>query len=167
LVLSGWATSPLGIAGVVVQIEERQWNASYGLDTPALAGTPESPHAERAGYRLRIDTSAWAPRPCYVTVAAFDLEGGRSAIEGSVEIRPFELPSRTVEENLARIEAGRVALSPAQRDQARHDRELARQVARREQQCADRAARPQMGSTVVGDALAQIRAALPRRWTYA
>jgi hypothetical protein len=112
LVLSGWATSTRGIAGVAVQIDERQWNASYGLDTPELAGKPQSPsNTERAGYRLRIDTSAWAPGPYYVTVAAFDLDGGRSAIEGSVEIRPFEPPSRTPQENLARIEAGKVALS--------------------------------------------------------
>ena len=66
-----------------------------------------------------------------------------------------------------RDETGKVTLSTAQRDQARHELELARQLARREQLCADRAARSQMGSTVVSDALAQIRAALPWRWVYA
>jgi hypothetical protein len=65
-----------------------------------------------------------------------------------------------------RDETGKVTLSTAQRDQARHELELARQAARREQLCADRAARSQMGSTVVNAALAQIRAALPR-WVYA
>jgi hypothetical protein len=111
LVLSGWATSPLGISGVAVQIGDRQWNASYGLDAPEAAHDAPPRPAEAKGYELRVDTSSWTPGPCYVTIAAFDLEGGRSAIEGTVEIRPFEQPGRSPEENLARIEAGRVAMS--------------------------------------------------------
>jgi hypothetical protein len=76
---------------VAVQVEDRVWNASYGLDTPWLTRRVGGvPNVERAGYHLRIDTSGWSPGPHYVTVAAFDLEGGRSAIEGSVYVRPLE-----------------------------------------------------------------------------
>jgi hypothetical protein len=93
LLLSGWAASPKGISGVAVQIEDRQWNASFGLDTPALGDRlRDFPGAGRAGYRLQVDTSSWTPGPHYVTVAAFDSEGGRSAVEGQVEIRPFDDP---------------------------------------------------------------------------
>jgi hypothetical protein len=91
LVLSGWAASPKGISGIAVQVDDRVWNASYGLDTPELINRlGDLPGVGRAGYRLRIDTSGWDPGPHYVTVAAFDNEGGRSAIEGSIEIRPFD-----------------------------------------------------------------------------
>lgn len=91
LVLSGWAIAPLGISGIAVQIEDRVWNASYGLDTPWLAERfADVPNPARAGYHLRIDTSGWTPGPRCVTVAAFDIKGGRSAIEGPVDIQPFE-----------------------------------------------------------------------------
>jgi SAM-dependent methyltransferase len=98
LVLSGWAVSPLGISGVAVQIGDRVWNASYGLDTPELAAqVGEVPNVTRAGYRLCIDTSRWTPGPHYVTVAAFDMEGGRSAVEGTVEVQPFDAGVETRE----------------------------------------------------------------------
>ena len=92
LVLSGWAISPLGVSGVAVQIEDRVWNAAYGLDTPWLVrqAPAEAPNVTRAGYHLRIDTSDWVPGSYYVTVAAFDMQGGRQAVEGPVEIQPFE-----------------------------------------------------------------------------
>lgn len=42
LVLTGWAMSPAGISGVIVQIDDRLFHASYGLDTAWLAeSTPE------------------------------------------------------------------------------------------------------------------------------
>jgi SAM-dependent methyltransferase len=111
LVLTGWAASHKGIAGVAVQIEDRQWNAGYGLDTPEVAARlPDFPKTDRAGYRLCIDTSDWEPGLHYVTVAAFDLEGDRSAIEGQVEVRPFELPGRTVEDDLAALVEGKIAM---------------------------------------------------------
>lgn len=91
LSLSGWAASPKRVAGIAIQIGDRQWNASYGLDTPELENRLRGfPDATRAGYRLDIDTSDWTAGPHHVTVAAFDLEGGRSAIEGQVEVRPFD-----------------------------------------------------------------------------
>jgi hypothetical protein len=111
LVLEGWAVSPRGIAGVAVQIEERQWNASYGLDTPAIVKrVPEFPQAERAGYRLAIDTSGWTAGLYYVTVAAFDVEGGRSAIEGHVDVRPFEPPDPATEHRPPSLTNGEMAM---------------------------------------------------------
>jgi len=95
--LSGWSASPKGIAGVVVQIDERQWNTSYGHDTPAVGQRhPAIEGAGRAGYHLSVDTSGWEPGTYYVTVAAFDREGGRAAVEGQVEVRPF--PAQDVED---------------------------------------------------------------------
>lgn len=110
LVLSGWATSPVGITGVAVQIDDRVWNASYGLDTPAGPGSPKLPDSERTGYRLQIDTSTWSPRTYYVTVAAFDREGGRSALEGPVEVLPFEAPLFEPPESLASAQHGEIAM---------------------------------------------------------
>lgn len=94
LVLVGWAASPKGISGVAVQIGERQWNAAYGLDTPEIARRLAwIDGADRAGYSLAIDTSGWQPGPRVVTVAAFDREGGRAAVEGGIEIRPLTAPA--------------------------------------------------------------------------
>jgi hypothetical protein len=90
LVLSGWAASPKGIAGIAVQIGERQWNAAYGLDTPAVADRlPAVDGSGRAGFHLPLTTSGWEPGSHFVTVAAFDNAGGRTAVEGAVEVRPF------------------------------------------------------------------------------
>jgi hypothetical protein len=112
LVLSGWAASPKGISGVAVQVGDRVWNASYGLDTPAVAERlPDLPGAERSGYRLQIDTSGWEPGPHYVTVAAFDLEGGRSAVEGQVEVSPFAEPRPLPPAGLAELADDEVALA--------------------------------------------------------
>ena len=113
LVLGGWAGSPKGIAGVAVQIGERQWNAAYGLDTPSVAERlPGVAGADRAGYRLAIDTSGWEPGPRIVTIAAFDREGGRSAVEGAIEIRPFGgEPLREPPDGVAASEEDEVALT--------------------------------------------------------
>lgn len=112
LVLSGWAVSPDGATGVIVDIDDRTLNASYGLDTPALAARmPEIPGAEHAGYFLRIDTSDWEPGPRQVTIATFDRKENAARIVGEVTIRPFEPPGATLEENLDRIAAGKVAMA--------------------------------------------------------
>ena len=111
LVLRGWAVSPRGISGVAVQIGDRQWNASYGLDTPATAQRwPDLPGVAHAGYELRIDTSAWEAGPHYVTVAAFDREGDRAAVEGSVGVLPFEPAPATAAARRAAVASGGVAL---------------------------------------------------------
>jgi SAM-dependent methyltransferase len=111
LVLSGWAVSPLGISGVVVQIDDRLLHASYGLETSWTAESmPEIPGADRAGYRLEIDTSTWAPGPREVTITAYDQEGSRGDIVGEVEVVPFQPPGYTKEANLAAIAAGGIAL---------------------------------------------------------
>lgn len=112
LLLSGWAVSPRGISGVAVQIGERQWNAGYGLDTPAIAQRwPDVPGGDRAGYELRIDTSEWEPGPHYVTVAAFDREGDRAAVEGSVRVLPFERAPATAAALRSVVASGGVALA--------------------------------------------------------
>lgn len=108
LVLSGSASSPLGIAGVVVQVDERQWNAGYGLDDPAGDGDADGP--DRSGYSLRIDTSSWEPGPRHVTVAAFDRDGRRSAIEGVVEVRPFGPPRAVAPARLGSLAPGEIAI---------------------------------------------------------
>jgi len=111
LLLSGWAASPVGISGVIVQVDERLMHASYGLDTPWLAESlPEVAGSDRAGYRLQIDTSTWAPGPRQVTVTAYDQDGGRSDVAGEVDVVPFVEPRYTAEENLAAIEAGELAM---------------------------------------------------------
>jgi hypothetical protein len=112
LLLDGWAVSPKGVSGVAVQIGDRQWNASYGLDTSLPTGAAEDvPGADRCGYRLCIDTAGWEPGPHYVTVAAFDVEGGRAAIEGTVQVRPFDAPCSTIAQHRAALAEGRVAMS--------------------------------------------------------
>lgn len=112
LALTGWAVSPRGIAGVAVQIGERHWNAGYGFDTPSIARRlPEAPGGDRAGYELRIDTSRWDAGPHHVTVAAFDVDGNRAAIDGVIDVLPFEPPPSTADDNRAALAAGGVALS--------------------------------------------------------
>lgn len=112
LVLSGWAASPQGVSGVAVQIGERQWNASYGLDTPAVARSlPGIDGSGQAGFRLVVDTSTWEPGHHHVTVAAFDNEGGRAAVEGPVEIRPFARTAAEPPDSLAALEREEVTLA--------------------------------------------------------
>lgn len=115
LVLTGWAASPKGVSGVAVQVDGRVWNASYGLDTPGLADRlPDVPGADRAGYRLHVDSSAWTEGTHYVTVAAFDRQGGRSAVEGPVEIRPFAIhPTPAPSDGAALADVTLVLDSPA------------------------------------------------------
>jgi SAM-dependent methyltransferase len=111
LLLTGWALSPVGISGVVVQIGDRLLHASYGLETPwAAENMPELVGADRGGFRLELDTSTWAPGPRKVTITAYDQEGGRGDIAGEVNVLPFETPKHTREENLAAIAAGEIAL---------------------------------------------------------
>lgn len=111
LLLTGWALSAAGIAGVIVQIDDRLLHASYGLDTPWLAdGAPELAGADRAGYRLEIDTSGWEPGRRQVTITAYDQAGGRTDIVGEVEVIPFDEPAYTTEERQATIEAGEIAM---------------------------------------------------------
>jgi hypothetical protein len=96
---------------VAVQIGERLWNAAYGLDSPAIARLqPEAPGANRAGYELRIDTSSWDSGRHYVTVAAFDLKGQRTAVEGWIEVLPFKSPPETVRANRSALVDGGVVL---------------------------------------------------------
>ncbi|NLT07371.1 MAG: class I SAM-dependent methyltransferase [Solirubrobacterales bacterium] len=111
MTVSGWAASPVGVAGVAVQIGERVWNASYGLDTPRLVNRVGAlPGVDRAGYRLEIDTSDWDPGEVCVTVAAFDKEGGREAIEGPVAVQPFA--EEAVGRGLAESRDVEIALDP-------------------------------------------------------
>lgn len=111
LVLTGWALSPVGISGVIVQVDDRILHASYGLDTPWLTdGAPDVAGAGHAGYRLQIDTSSWTQRPREVVVAAYDQEGVRSEIAGAVDVVPFESPKYTKEDRRAAIAAGEVAM---------------------------------------------------------
>jgi SAM-dependent methyltransferase len=88
--LTGWATSPHGIAGVVVQVEDRVLNAAYGLDTPWLAAHEDDGLNARAGFELDIDTSGWEPGPRALTIASFDQAGGRDELTGQIEILPYE-----------------------------------------------------------------------------
>lgn len=108
LLLSGWAVSAHGIAGVAVQIDgARRFQASYGLDTPWLTETLEGlPGADTAGFRLRLDTSEWTRGTHAVRLIATDGKKRRSEISGQVEVVPFEQPRFSVEDNLAAIAAG-------------------------------------------------------------
>jgi hypothetical protein len=111
LVLTGWVVSRRGISGVAVQIGERQWNAGFGLDTPSLpAQFPDMPAADRSGYELRIDTSKWGRGQHYVTVAAFDTDGERTAVEGWIDVLPFESAHESVAEARAALASGGIAL---------------------------------------------------------
>jgi hypothetical protein len=65
----------------------------------------------RAGYELRIDTARWPAGQHYVTVAAFDVEGGRSAMEGGIEVLPFEPAQPVVRDGRAAFAAGGIAMS--------------------------------------------------------
>jgi SAM-dependent methyltransferase len=111
LVLSGWALSAVGVSGVIVQIDDQFFHASYRLDTPWLAESmPDVEGADRAGYQLRIDTSAWSPGRREITITAHDQDGGRGDISGTVDIVPFGPPSYSTEDNRAAIEAGEIAM---------------------------------------------------------
>jgi SAM-dependent methyltransferase len=111
LVLSGWALSPAGVAGVFVQIDDRLLHASYGLETPWLAESlPGIAGSDRAGYRLQIDTSAWTPGRRQVTVTAYDQDGGRGDVVGAVDVVPFDPPKYTKDDNRAAIAAGEIAM---------------------------------------------------------
>jgi SAM-dependent methyltransferase len=111
LSLSGWAASRQGISGVVVQVDDRAFNATYGLETPWVAESmADVPGASHAGYSLQVDTSDWEPGLRKVTVTAFDGEGRSTALRGSVELIPFEEPRYSIEDQLASIAAGRVAM---------------------------------------------------------
>ena len=100
LIISGWAVSPTGISGVVVQIDSREFQASYGLDTPwVVESMPEMPGAREAGYYLRLDTAEWPHGIRSVNVAAIDGEDRRTEIAGEVEVVPYQSPLYTVEDN--------------------------------------------------------------------
>jgi ubiquinone/menaquinone biosynthesis C-methylase UbiE len=110
LLVSGWAASPSGIAGVVVQIGDRSYHATYGLSSPSVAETLHWEEAARAGYRLRIDSSGWRAGTHPVKVTAFARDGESAAIEGEIEVLPFEAPRYTTEDNRADMAAGKVAM---------------------------------------------------------
>lgn len=109
LLLSGWAVSQSGISNIAVQIDDdRQLQASYGLETPWVAETmPDMSGAGQAGYRLLLDTSQWRTGTHKVTVVAIDKKGRREEIAGQVDIVHFEQPRYTVEDNLAAISEGK------------------------------------------------------------
>lgn len=111
LLVSGWAVSPAGIESVSVEVDDRLWLAGYGLDTPwVVEAMPEMPGAGRAGFLIRLDSSAWAPGRRTVTVSATGADGRRAEIRGEVEFRPFEPLRFTTEENLAALAEGRPAM---------------------------------------------------------
>jgi hypothetical protein len=89
LLLSGWAASPRGVTGVIVNVDERAWTAAFGLDAASPGSAAHIEGAEHGGYRLEIDTSGWTPGPRYVAVAAYDADGRRSTVEGAIDVRPF------------------------------------------------------------------------------
>ena len=112
LVVSGWAVSPDGVGNVLITVGDRAFNASYGLDTPALAAKLSgAPGAERAGYRLRLDTADWQPGSRPIAVAVYDESGKRAELKGEVTIRPYEPAAGTAESQRERIAAGKVAIS--------------------------------------------------------
>lgn len=102
LTITGWATSPKGVSGVAVQIGERQWNAAYGLDSPGRGP---------AGYELHIETAEWKTGHYHLTVAAFDVEGGRSAIDGEIEVMPFTPPDDDSASDADPVRDGRIAMA--------------------------------------------------------
>lgn len=111
LEIGGWAYSPGGVAGVIVQIDDRILHASYGLDSPWLEESGfDDPAAAHAAFRLEIDTSDWDRGTRRVVVAAYDRAGSREEIAGEVEVIPFGEPAYTVEARRREIEAGRPVL---------------------------------------------------------
>lgn len=107
LALTGWAASARGIAGVVVRVDDRELQASYGLDSPWVAESiPDMPGADAAAYELRLDTSRWTAGKRAVSIAATDRDGRRAEIAGEVEVTPFDDPHYTVEDNRAAIARG-------------------------------------------------------------
>lgn len=110
LILGGWAVSPVGISGIVVQIDDRLLHAAYGLETPwAAESMPEIAGAGFAGYRLALDTSDWAPGPRKITITAYDQQGGRGDIVGEVDIVPFQPPAYSKDDQLAALAESRIA----------------------------------------------------------
>ena len=110
LLISGWAASPAGIAGVVVQIGDRGYQATYGLASPLVAETLGFDDAARAGYRLRLDSSGWPAGTHPTKITAFACTGESASIEGAIEVLPFTAPRYTTEDNRADVAAGRVAM---------------------------------------------------------
>lgn len=109
LLLSGWAASSSGIASVAVGVDD-DWQllASYGLETPWVAeAMPEVPGADRAGYRLRLDTSQWRAGTHEIAIVATDAKGRRNSLTGQVEVLHFAEPHYTLEENLTAISEGK------------------------------------------------------------
>jgi ubiquinone/menaquinone biosynthesis C-methylase UbiE len=96
---------------VVVQIDDRLLNATYGLDTPWLATQEGDTAAGRhAGFELSIDTAAWAPGRRDVKIAAYDHTGGRAELSGQVEVLPYEALRYAPEEIKAAIAAGETVM---------------------------------------------------------
>ncbi len=111
LLISGWAVSPEGISGIVVQIGDRTLNATYGLDTPWVAASkPEIAGSDRAGFELRMDTSDWQPGEPQVRVVAFDQSGAQAELVGRAKVLPYDEPLRSHDEIPAAIAAGEVVM---------------------------------------------------------
>lgn len=112
LLLTGWALSPEGIAGVIVQVDDRVLHASYGLDTPwAAESIPDIESAARAGYRLAIDTSTWEPGLRDVTITAYSQDRLHASVSGQVDVIPYGPPPATRDDRRAAISAGEPVLA--------------------------------------------------------
>jgi SAM-dependent methyltransferase len=111
LQISGWAVSPEGISGIVVQIGDRTLNATYGLDTPWVAESrPEIAGADRAGFELRVDTADWQPGELEVRIVAFDQTGARAQLLGTAKVLPYDEPLYSHADIPAAITAGEVVM---------------------------------------------------------
>ena len=81
-----------------------------GLVLHAARGLPVASGDEATGFELRLDTRGWAPGPRQVRVVAEAAGARTTELTGDVDVRPFEEPRYTEDENREAIAAGRTAM---------------------------------------------------------
>ena len=109
--LYGWAVGATGPAAVAATIDGQAVPVVTDVESPAGAdGRPGSTEAEKAGFEIRVDMSAWERGAHEICIVARDGLGGETSRTGTLDVLPHRIAPTSLSRMVADIADGRPVL---------------------------------------------------------
>ena len=109
--LSGWALGATGPAQVAAEIDGQPVPVVTGVESrDAVEARPHIAQAERAGFKIRVDTSKWERGERQIRIVARDGAGGETSRNGTLHVLPHHIASYMLRTIAADAAAGRAVL---------------------------------------------------------